>query len=275
MLNRKNIRWPYDYTPPYWLPNWADVNQYDFDFNELQQLDVYDGVIFPAHNNLYFAWQFLRRNPEYQKIYDEYVEAYKQIFEVEVSEKDDEWEAVLRRFLQINHRICENFALTSIYVDNFELPNPSESLYYLPPVNIDRDIVFMGFSKLTTQRTITFDLTLPLNPQLKQAKELLLEMQKNNSGKKIHRKHNSFEKDILTRYLRILDFDAINANKVIKTPDSELCKVIYSTDKNVLKYSNDNRGQSKNPRIPAREALKKNRSEAYDLLYSSWKLLLS
>ena len=111
-----------------------------------------------------------------------------------------------------------------------------------------------------------FDINLPLEPQLKQAKEFLVQTQKRQYGKKYQA--TKTEPRLFLQYLRVLDADA---HGVL---DKEIIDVLFPdagisyTDKNGRLYPGDTH------RNPGHDNLKASRKGAYYLRNGGYRLML-
>lgn len=236
-----------------------------------------------------WAWQFLRRNPQYQaehcrwrKLVDGLEGENPQLPEPEQdlrfficdppAEKNETYDEYLRRvgnrergIKPLVKKIGEDYGLKPNPRVNYLLPDPSEDRPHLWFEGAGFR-GFVGIPGLRNRRVggpkdfevlVRFNLEWPLRPQVEKV-EKFLERQR-----QIYRKHENFReiknrlnKNLYFRYLRLLDLEACGA-KI-----SEMAAEIFPNEENV--YSSGYRGNAKVG--DSLRAAKKIRDEDYRIL---------
>lgn len=177
-------------------PNWRNPDDYAFKPNIWTKRE-------------FFAWEFLRRNPEYQKTWNKEIELYKTKKQKLNIDVDSFWSTIIPD----DPSILEHWSIPWLCDPDLDTPHiffrnciglnektaswmgvPKELLEYYGTLIIPEDMV--GF---------LFDLRRPLDSQLKIALKKLKYIQKNlqNAGLEKIRSHDRF--DDWKNYLRIYD----------------------------------------------------------------------
>ncbi len=291
--------WPKYYARPLWLPNWREeaeysridgFSEYRFDKSsqEVEQLTV-------NTSKAGYAWEFLRRNPDYQTDYQFIIELcesegvadrYKKALGLNIFSLNDDppasmlCHAAIYRTLRkwgLGYYLLDpsneihvtaqldcvqrlgNDIYQAVHVDPF--PNPDDE-------NIPEPIpIYGGIVPTDTETFWLFDVSLPIEPQLKKARDFLEGTQLRMYDKKIQASKTEPNKFAL--YLRVLDADASKAD------DKDIMSVLFPNEdtftyfdtKGVL-YKND--ASHRNPR---RDKLKNCRKAAYYLRDQGYRLL--
>ena len=199
---------------PDWLPDWEDESQYP-------DVDKTDDV--------QWAWEFLRRNKEYQKDWEdlfpisfsEDIEAFKNI---ELPEGIDSWEEHFKDVAgmpSVNGELgCrEKYGIQ--YLLNPSVSKPGHNFFektYGLSLTFASEDAFKRY-KEENKVFIKFDLNLPLEKQLTMAKTQLTRLQKHIIGETV--RDLKEYKNLWKRYLRILDA------KYIKEKNIVIVKVLY------------------------------------------------
>jgi hypothetical protein len=195
--------------PPSWLPDWRNPNQY------------------PGANTprLEWAWQFLRRNPEYQKLWE------KAVF-LKVVYNPASVDANLQRAKKENgvRHFNENQISSSqaAFVQRFGLVSPPADPA-MPAAKLQFSGQFIRFAEKATsapyrvsanlddgQVLLWFDLNWPIEPQLKNAKRLLSAKLPNQNIVTFR-----FHSKACSRFLRLLDA------KQAGTSTAEMARILY------------------------------------------------
>ncbi|MDD2367535.1 MAG: DUF6499 domain-containing protein [Desulfuromonadaceae bacterium] len=287
-------RWPENYNPPTWLPDWRQVDEYP-----------------RTESKAVYAWEFLRRNPNYQEAYarlsnlceDEGVAKYYKkplglnahsgLFwkesvtlkqsdgetEIELTNDDISPASILLHTELL--RELRNWGMSYYlldpangYLDTAALSgvarlgyfNYSEDWIHVPVKTEDGDEALeevpldCGIIPQDCEVPWLFDASLSIAIQIEKAKLHLEEIQKNMEGKIIS--SPKYEVSKFNNYLRLLDADALGATA------KDIQDVLYST------YSNFD--YSKNSHTsPSRNILNDHRKAAYLLRGRDYQLLFS
>ena len=204
---------------PFWLPDWTDPNNYPDPTNT---------------SRLEWAWQFLRRNQEYQRLWAKLIKPHYDPALVDASLARADREAGFRS-VSNRPRLPEELELDE-FLQGFGIytvpPDPSEPRAKLRFKSTRfaqsgrRGTAPGWVYKITTtldddEVLIWFDLDRPIETQLKKAKELLTR----SAAKKGHRQFR-FRPEQYAKYLRLLDAKAVDARS------SNIAKLIYPRVKN-------------------------------------------
>lgn len=194
-----------------WIPpDWRDASAYPF-----------KGV---NHNQ--FSWEFLRRNKEYQSLYNELIHPFFDVrghFKIEDSlsnirrgkykkyAKNNDISSIQRIFRE-KFGVDFRMSLPSPYWINefsvfFYLPHESGILYERPKNLIPEEIYIEEIELRDHQICCVFDVSAPINPQVDALKKYISKIQKN---KPIEEKKNRM--DLYIEYLRILDAYEVGAS---------------------------------------------------------------
>lgn len=295
--------------PPVWLPNWQHADEYthlsttieyECESIEIATTDPETGEIITRRGikpgtlkgtksdtpKKAFAWEFLRRNPDYQADYQRIVtlaklhgatDHYTSGTTVSITRSmllpgaDDE--TPYPAFHAELYRTLSKWGLAAW------LLNPGRDLHDAPPLNAlwrmgndsfpavrifydnGEPIPLSGGIIPTDNETfLLFDISRPLARQIDKMKEHLETQQKLRNNGKLIRASNT-ENRLFTNYLRILDADARGAD------DTAIIEALYS-DSNETRYS------AKAQTNPARNFLKNHRKAAYALRDKDYQLLL-
>ncbi len=201
--------------------------------------------VFPSDMSLdYWAWQFLRRNTEYKNDWNSALEIYKSRYiknqKINLSELE---------YIEPSHAI-HNAPFSSDLKDwGFGLGfyNP----LHIIPQNLEfknehkRPCLAIDIEEFRNQKSLTFDIRLPIEPQLKKAGIYLKKIAKERGIKSITRHHKTKWRD----YLRVYDaYQAgIEPNKIAKvifpkltndSTDQRGTKRVFSTFKQAEKLIN-------------------------------------
>lgn len=198
--------------PPPWLPDWRDASAYE----------ALKGV-----ESAHWAWQFLRRNPEYQT-------AWKTVSEARAfvpAEPNETWRNYTARLAQAHARLPAHDSRDDDTSNRFNVwPRPYDPALWDPPVNFslaaadeqppwldlgDGSQVAVGGSRVA----IIFDLDWPLQRQLEMVPYILsvaltVPRDDEDSEARAPRPRGPLTKarrDDLVLYLRLLDAEATGA----------------------------------------------------------------
>lgn len=262
-MRKASNLWPDDYRAPVWLPNWRQADEYapltiqksysyackspdsDQDIHitpdailKIRQIPGPLKVQTRETPKIDFAWEFLRRNPQYQADYqylteqaiqDGVLDCYQAGVGLSITKQIDEtFPPPSRPFHALLYRTLTKWGLAAW------LPNPSQYLHDTPPLQAlsrmgvdcwESDVYFMmdegepipydgGIILTDTEASFIFDITRPLTPQLQHAKEVFEAAQKRiNNGrilksaglKEAGKKKAENTEKLYVTYLRILD----------------------------------------------------------------------
>lgn len=299
MQAKSSKNWPDSYLYPYWLPNWREETEYsritgysEYRLDEEKHTVEHVRVI---TSKAEYAWEFLRRNPSYQAEYKTLIELcesegvteiYKKSLGLNIFPMDGAlpvsllFHAELYRTLRkwgLGYYLLDpsndvhvtapldgvqrlgNDIYTAVHVEPFPLQDDKTKT---EPIPIDGGII------PTEKETFwLFDISLPVEPQLKRAKQVLKGFQERGNGKKIQACKTEPNKFKL--YLRILDADASGAD------DREIMSVLFP-DQDMTTY-HDSKGKLydnvASHRNPGRDNLKNCRKAAYYLRDLGYRLL--
>jgi len=291
MKKTPSALWPDCFSPPAWLPDWREEDEYSRIASHTEIRFDLESQTGKRHTEISrkpdYAWEFLRRNPLYQTDYQYLINLCKQEGVIDHHKKalglniflnkDDpppsmhfhvELYRVLRKWGMWYYLLDPSFAIhdtgsyaavrrigNDIYPAVNVLPFPVEGDdTKLEPIPVDG-----GICPGDTEWFWLFDISLPLEPQLHQAKVFLESAQKRSYGKKLQASKTDPRKFLL--YLRILDADARGAD------DREIMAVLMPgedsfsyTDKSGSPYKRET-----SHRNPGRDLLKNYRNAAYSL----------
>jgi hypothetical protein len=209
--------------PPAWLPNWRDPSQYPND---------------KASQRLDWAWQFLRRNPDYQQMWATLIAPnYNPVHVTRSLSRVSQ--QVLDRVRPMLFEYSGNYPLDA-FQQRFGIItvplDPSE-----PQAKLRFAAEFIRYARRPVQRPgkpgwvynvpaalqdhetlVWFDLRWPIEAQLNRArKQLQAEIKKHNLPAIPFRFR--YRPDQYADYLRLLDAQVVGA------PDADVAKVIYPT----------------------------------------------
>ena len=291
--------WPANYVFPSWLPNWQEEQEYsrievftEYRFDKSSQ--EVEQLTFNTTKSAY-AWEFLRRNPHYQYDYhlvNELCEnegvtiRYKKSLGLNIFSLADHPPPSMRCHAAL-YRILQKWGL------GYYLLDPSNEIHVTAPLdgvqrlgndiypavhvkpfpNLDDETktepipIDGGIIPSDTETFWLFDISLPVEPQLKKVKQFLKGFQLRKYGKKIQACKTEPNKFKL--YLRVLDADASGAD------DKQIMSVLFPDEdritchdtKGVL-YKND-----ASHRNPGRDNLRNCRKAAYYLRDLGYRLL--
>jgi hypothetical protein len=277
---KKTSLWPDNYQVPAWLPNWKNPAEYahltkqtsySFKYQSSDSCDVVaisadmtlsirradrDALIASEHETpkVDFAWEFLRRNPEYQTYYqhliekaeqDGVIEQYQSGTGLSITKQIDESRLPSSpSFHAALYRTLTKWGLAAW------LPDPSQDLHDAPPLHAlsrmgvdcwESDTFFMdqgepipydgGIILTDTEESFIFDITRPLAPQLQHAKEVFETAQKSINGGRIIKsaglketgnKNSNITEKLYVTYLRVLDASASK-----ETIDKDIIEQFY------------------------------------------------
>ncbi len=213
---------------PDWLPDWKDPTAYPNPKDTTTEQ---------------WAWEFLRRNPEYQSDYVLWKEAHEGSYQ-------PEGEATHQMFEELNRRIGlhKKYGLYAAMTDpaRSELDGVAHlsakytnSLFYMPPVNGVNPLEHITMVPTSHKDfTIKFDLERPIKPQIERAQTLLEKWQKTfkEQGKiNVNNQRNSVE--MYPSFLRVLDAEAseigIPEMASIIYPEEDNSKTAYAVSKKI------------------------------------------
>jgi len=199
---------------PDWLPDWEDESQYP---------DIENT------SDVQWAWEFLRRNKEYQNDWENLfpisfsknIEAYKNMV---LPEGIDSWEEHFKDFAEmpsINGKLgCrEKYGIR--FLLNPSASKPGYDFFegtYGGALNFASENAFKRY-KEENKVFIQFDLNFPLEKQLTMANTQLTMLQKNIIGETL--RDLKEYKNLWKRYLRVLDA------KYIKEKNIVIAEVLY------------------------------------------------
>lgn len=307
MNKKASPQWPHGYKPPSWLPDWRDESEYlrIADFTEYQfDIESQTGQAFTVKTGKTdYVWEFLRRNPWYQADYQKLVDLCKKeeveeyyigslglnifsgisrpsdlkdnpppslYFHGELYKALAKWGMgyyLLNPALDIHEsgpyagvRRLGNDIYPAVHVQPYSTDAGClDSTQFIP---VDGGVVLGD-----TETFWLFDISLPIEPQLKAAKAFLEKAQVGRYKKKRSASKTDPSKYLI--YLRLLDADA-NA-----VDDREIMTVLFPgkdqfsyTDKNVRPYKKE-----ATHRNPGRDMLKNHRKAAYDLRNQGYRLI--
>lgn len=295
-------QWPSNFSPPSWLPDWDNDEQYEYLNSILQVTRKGEGALrkysqehIPI-DKAGFAWEFLRRNPEYQEDFAHLQQIAlaesipKGLYSPEFSitlhdddenpssldddDEDDEINGVppykTPPSLLFHANLYRKMSRWGFFS---RLPDPSLNLHEVGPFN---HMTRWGMDFYLTQQTFEFDgeqipldggitpnknevlwlfdSSLPVDPQIRRAKEFLLQQQE---SKDLKISSSKTSRDDYITYLRILDADAQMAagGAAGKLREEDIA----------LKFFESKRLSDAKNRSPHRDALNKARSSAYHL----------
>ena len=213
-------------TIPTWLPNWKNSDEYPNPKNTIADQ---------------WAWEFLRRNPEYQEDLLPLVKDDKTDFSAEVycrpsdyqlAEKYGFWSPMIYNPAEpfnFNISFLDIYPMRKSYDDTSKEGTEQihEEMKKIPDVhsyNFDRDPLI---SEHPREVVLKFNLELSLKEQLKRAAQMLNNERDKLEGDKrivpvVSRKQNP---ELYVIYLRILDADTFGASK------EEIIKTLYLPNK--------------------------------------------
>lgn len=195
---------------PSWLPDWRDPTQYPT-ANELSYLK--------------WAWEFLRRNPDYQKDFelfkelraaeDRHSESPQPLIQVEKQIQTLLFKHHLENYMPDPAKPAKNFGLSGLHFMGDRFPrsrgfNPAatvEASYNQEKRCIEYVCNLQPSIPLTeTQVVVTFDLNLPLAPQLNKLHYSLSGRQEQlRNDNKLSMPQSPTKRSLYPRLLRILD----------------------------------------------------------------------
>lgn len=225
--------------PRDWLPDWRDPKAYPDDDLTNQQ----------------WAWQFLRRNPEYQEVYARWRELFDNVGEHPTVEEDlrffdcDPPARLGETFAAYHRRVGKKYkghkSKIRIIGDRFglkpfslRLPDPREDrprlrfsgsgVSIVPGIPGEKQFPGALVGPGEFEAFVKFDLQWPLEVQLRKAKKIL------ESWRRSYERNKGFEpiknrpRDhrLYRQYLRLLDGNANGA------PNRDLAAVIFPNEKN-------------------------------------------
>ncbi len=214
-----------------WRPDWHDVKQYP----TLENTD-----------NRQWAWEFLRRNILYQKIWDNWYAPY--CDPIDLSYDSSLFNDRIDNDKFIQEAIAEgvSFSIISpmcLFKRNFWLLFPVGPYYKqnqrpvfshdaigyrYKPANCSEAYIIREFELQDSEVLVCFNLDMPIEKQLKSAKKLLKEQIEYRTNKGIAEAMNHRNRvGAYQSYLRILDAIAHN------TPLKDIAAVIYPNLKNI------------------------------------------
>lgn len=302
-------KWPVNYIPPLWLPDWREVDEYlciksltEYRINaekdnseEVNAEEVNAEEVTITSSKSDYAWEFLRRNPDYQSDYQKIdelmrhegvVDSYKAPLGINIFLKRGNLPPSVHFHAEL-YRTLSKWGLGYYLLDPCNDIHSTASLAAVSRIgnftyqsintlkitsseNHDRSVfipVDGGIVQSSTEIFWLFDIALPIEAQLKQAKTFLERAQIAKLGKKLQASKTEPEKFI--SYLRLLDADASGGD------DKEIMSILYPgqdrltyTDKKDTLYAND-----LSHRNPGRDFLKNHRNAAYYLRDKGYLLL--
>jgi hypothetical protein len=219
---------------PEWLPDWKDDSAYR-KTTTIQKTDKSSEDNSWVTPRRYWAWQFLRRNKEFQSAY----ENISSILKTEGLDRHIKssgipliWKEFTQDIRAVFYSICGDFGL-----DHF-IPNPSAAFRYVPHAIWRTDFStiappkdLMGKSGIISPVHIApgdvlyrFNVDLPLDRQIKKAKQFLKNYIEVNT---LHESHAlKYREDSFPQFLRILDARAQNVTF------DKIAEIIYPTTLN-------------------------------------------
>jgi hypothetical protein len=189
-----------------WRPNWKNKDEYP------------DPKITPGYK---WAWEFIRRNPLYQKDFN--------LFKKSKSKEErlriwNEWG--FEKHLEIFDPKKNNPLRLKLAFTNFPRS------FGLQKGELDEEYICNPF-RTNSEQAVIFDLSLPIDKQILEARSFLLKSRK-FSKIKPERANNSIHKDKLPDYLRVLDAK----DSCAKTP--EIIEIFFPAAKNNPKRTDRN-----------------------------------
>jgi len=192
---------------PAWLPNWREQNEYPSP---------------STASRLEWAWQFLRRNPEYQQAWEQHIRPH--------YDPSDLSEAIDSKSSHMRLRRLDRPQLeeTRVFQEQFRIgthppPAPSEPTAKLGFVAIRYAEIRGEYTPRIPpgddQVLMLFHLNLSIERQFADARKLLTSLRRRQF-------HASF--DQYQRYLRLLDAKAVGAS------NADIAQVLYPTVENIF-----------------------------------------
>ena len=213
-----------------------------------------------------WAWQFLRRNPEYRKDYDWFISAWRELeadYGVAPNRDFSRWKLDPRAYApdEMTQGFCEeDKSCASPDGDKvmiecamgakwgfYKFPNPPDIEFPdVPDKLIWRELDIQAREPASETQTyetdLRFDLRLPLSEQLTSARRQLISRQR-----RFQQRGEGFSIDRLTRYLRLIDAGDSNnheiadqlyeGNKEILEKHRQLSTIICQADYRLLAIS--------------------------------------
>jgi len=212
-----------------WMPDWTAANAYPR-ANALRLLQ--------------WSWEFLRRSPRYQTLYDELIRPF-------VDKNDGGFDSDAARNARANMEPRDRNAL-AIFRREFGvriLPPPPESSVedYIPEVGWVRVLEGqVNLSLKVTEIGVVFDLSLPLAPQIEEAARWVEEVADDlrTSGKLPGVAESRNRRNLWPEYLRLLDAAASGATT------KDMAAVIYP------RLDNDSALQTARNRLKAAQEMR-------------------
>lgn len=275
-------QWPKDYIFPSWLPDWRYEDEYP---------------VLAATSKRQYAWEFLRRNPEYQADYLKCVKLceqeganhrYLKALGLNITPPLDDTPIPSMKFHISLYRTLSKWGLAHYLLDpSFECHDTAdldfisrlgrfniavESTQIITDLIAANDHVIEqipldgGILPSDSEIPWLFDINLPIEPQIIAANNLLDEIQKSAFGKKQIAAKSEINK--FNSYLRLLDADAIGAS------NKEIMEEFWP-GKNEISYVNKNKVpyKSESHNYPSRDLIRHSRKAAYHLRDIGYKLL--
>ncbi len=200
----------------HWPPNWRAAAEYpDRDATTLLQ----------------WVWEFLRRNPEYQRLWRDIVLPYYNEATGAIDAPAAMADARRRAeadplFQRAPYAIANPLAVFREKFGIVAYPPPPEAP--TPRLKLDHYLVRTGNAAIApTESAITFDLALPIGPQLERARQILEEAAAALESKgEIERLHRANHIRHYQDYLRVLDGEASGATH------KEMAAIIFPDEPN-------------------------------------------
>jgi Proteobacterial transcriptional regulator-like domain len=283
---KATLMWPEGYIPPDWLTDWRDNSEYSrISGYEWYLSDDATEKTFIKTEKPEYAWEFLRRNPNYQADFlkitrlcdkEGVSDHYRKSLGFNIFQFKDvhppsiifhaELYRTLRKWGMGYYLINPAFGIheTGSYSAVRRLGNDMyKAVHVIQSVDNEEKQEYIpidgGVITTDTETFWLFDVSLPLDPQLKQAKSALARAQVGMFKKKIPASKTDPLKYCL--YLRLLDADACG------TSDKEIMSVLFPGKDHFTYENKDGKPYKKESshRNPGRDMLKNHRNAAYYL----------
>jgi hypothetical protein len=190
--------------PPAWLPNWTKQDEYPSK---------------TAATRIEWAWQFLRRNPEYQRAWEQHIRP-----DYDPSELSEPVDHGRRRRRVGRLRVEENTIFEKHFrIGTYPPPAPSEPTAKLGFIAISYAVKSKRWKEKIApeddQVLVVFDLNQSIEGQLADASHVLKSFQ---GRRQFRARVGSYR-----RYLRLLDAKAVGAS------NADIAKVLYPEIENI------------------------------------------
>jgi len=295
--------------PPSWLPNWQYADEYahlttttehrcesmEISYSVCKTREIITRRLIkpgsleakksntPKHA---FAWEFLRRNPDYQADYQRLVDMAEEhgateyyssdtslsilrsngmpdspnetpypVFHAELYRTLTKW-GIAAWLQNPAHDIHDSAELADLWRMGYNISQAVHVFYD----NGDPIPLHGGIIPTDTEKFVLFDISRPIAPQIRKMQKHLEAQQRLIKNGKLIQASKTVD-SLFTKYLRILDADAVRAN------DDTIVEILYP-ESNTTHYSK--RSQTN----PARNFLKNHRKAAYALRNEDYRLLL-